>query len=124
VLYGTSATDLRFTASSTSLTGEHTVFLPGLQANTKHYYVLTSGEDAADSITITPTYWFRTQPAVGTPGPYRLWAIGDAGTGSYSQTAVRDAYLAYSSVEDTHVFLALGDNAYDTGRAPAPTTCA
>jgi hypothetical protein len=53
-----------------------------------------------------------------------MWAIGDAGTGTAQQTAVRDAYLAASSIEATNLWAVLGDNAYNVRPAPCPCACA
>jgi len=47
--------------------------------------------------------------------PTRIWAIGDSGTGSLWQRAVRDAYTAFARGRPTDVWLMLGDNAYGAG---------
>ena len=46
-----------------------------------------------------------------------FWAygLGDAGTGTTSQTAVRDAYYTFTGTTHTDLWLQLGDNAYNAG---------
>ena len=63
----------------------------------------------------TPWHWFRTSPQPGTRGQYRVWAIGDSGTGNDDQAAVRNAYLKHASVKNTDLWLLLGDLAYYAG---------
>jgi acid phosphatase type 7 len=56
-----------------------------------------------------------TAPAPGTAKPTRVWVLGDPGTGSSAQTAVRDAYYNFTGSRYTDLWLMLGDNAYSSG---------
>ncbi len=55
---------------------------------------------------------FRTAPE-GVEGPVTFLAIGDFGNGSPEAQAVHDAMLPY--VDEAHLFLTMGDNAYGDG---------
>jgi predicted phosphodiesterase len=50
-----------------------------------------------------------------TAKPTRVWVLGDAGTWSDPQLAVRNAYYAFSTNRHTDLWLMLGDNAYSEG---------
>ncbi|MDQ3368320.1 MAG: metallophosphoesterase [Myxococcota bacterium] len=56
-----------------------------------------------------------TAPLPGTVKPTRVWVLGDAGTGTSQQLAVRDAYYNFTGSRHTDLWLMLGDNAYSTG---------
>ena len=113
VQYGTTPGSLTQAATDTAATTEHEVRLTGLAAETRYFYsVGSSGGVLAGNDAST---FFRTSPPNGTPRPVRIWAIGDAGTGSSVQTAVYNAYLAAAGSTYTNLWLMLGDNAYDSG---------
>jgi hypothetical protein len=61
---------------------------------------------------------FRTSPRLGTPVIGRVWVIGDSGSGTDDQRNVTRAFMHLASEEQRHadLMLALGDNAYDTGK--------
>jgi len=113
VLYGTSQGSLTSSVQDGSSTTEHEIRLTGLTADQRYYYAIGTttsileGDDAAHS--------FVTSPTPGTPKPARLWVIGDAGTGSSGQAAVRDAFTSFSASRPADVWLMLGDNAYNAG---------
>jgi hypothetical protein len=113
VQFGTSQTQLTSTVNDTAVGTEHVVKLTGLNAETQYYYnvgssttVLTGGD--------ANTY-FKTGPVTGSVRPSRIWVIGDAGTGTSSQTAVYNAYLNHTGSTYTNLWLMLGDNVYDSG---------
>jgi 3',5'-cyclic AMP phosphodiesterase CpdA len=56
-----------------------------------------------------------TSPPNGTPGPDADLGLGDAGTRTASQRAVRDAFYSANAGRHTDLWLMLGDNAYETG---------
>lgn len=95
---------------------EHVVNVTGLVPSTTYYYSVgtaietLAGGDAA--------HVFRTHPVAGSPGPSRVWVIGDSGTANASARAVRDAYLSFTESRATDVWLMLGDNAYSNGTDP------
>ena len=60
-------------------------------------------------------HFFFTAPPVGTEQAIRIWALGDSGTANANAAAVRNAYLSFTGSQYTHVWLMLGDNAYNDG---------
>lgn len=113
VRFGTTPDALTHAVHSAALTTEHQVALTGLKPDTLYHYAVGSSEamptggDAA--------HHFITSPPAGIARPTRIWVIGDAGTGTAQQRAVRDAYLRFNGGGPTHLWLQLGDNAYDRG---------
>ncbi len=93
---------------------EHEVRIPALQPDTRYFYAVGTPEQI---LTNGPDCFFVTAPVAARPT--RVWVIGDAGTGSSYQRAVRDAYADWSrnSIPERHtdLWLMLGDNAYETG---------
>ena len=92
---------------------EHEVALTGLSASTAYFYAV--GDAGGDLAGGDAGHVFYTAPVAGTPQASRFWVIGDAGTGTTGQAAVRDAYAAYAGNAYTDLVIALGDNAYDAG---------
>ncbi len=118
VSYGTDPMNLTHSALQTAQTTEHIVQLGGLQPDTKYYYAfgssshtLAGGTNAGGS-----NYWFITSPVAGTRKPTRIWALGDSGTGTANQRAVRDAYYNHTATNrPADLWMMLGDNAYNSG---------
>ncbi len=112
VSYGLAPAALTMASDDTAVTKEHEVLLTGLTPNTQYYYSVGS---------TTVTQWsgvdftFFTAPPVGTQQPVRIWVLGDPGTGTTSQTSVRNAYTTYNGTRYTNLWLMLGDNAYNDG---------
>lgn len=111
VRYGTTLGSPTQTASESTATTEHSVNLTGLTAGVRYFYdvgntstVVVSGE----------TYSFTATPT-STTAPVRVWVLGDCGTRTASQSAVRDAFYAWNGSKRADVTLLLGDNAYNTG---------
>jgi hypothetical protein len=113
VAYGTTQGALFSTAADGAVTTEHEVRVTGLLPDTRYFYSVgsttatLSGNDAS-------TY-FYTNPTPGTVRPYRIWVIGDAGTGNTQQVNVRNSYTTYNGAARTDLWLMLGDNAYNNG---------
>ncbi|TAK62779.1 DNRLRE domain-containing protein [Methylobacter sp.] len=113
VRVGTSPANLNLTFDQPASTTEHIVQVNGLNPQTKYYYSIGSTTQVisgADSNT-----YFTTAPTTGTQQPTRIWVIGDAGNGSAGQTAVYNAYRNFTGANPTHLWLQLGDNAYNSG---------
>src|SRR2546426_1375233 len=112
VRYGTSLSSLTGQTCASTSTTEHTVKLSSLSPDTQYYYSIgtSTGSIAGDS-----TYFFLTAPTTGTAKATRIWVLGDAGTASSQQRAVRDAYYTYTGSRHTDLWLMLGDNAYSDG---------
>jgi hypothetical protein len=96
------------------LTTEHEVQLTGLTPDARYYCSIGSnnatlaGDDAE--------HFFAAASKPGTEKPVRVWVIGDSGTANKKARAVRDGYLAANGNAYTHVWLMLGDNAYNDGK--------
>jgi hypothetical protein len=110
VRYGTAAGSLTQTVSVTGTRTEHEVRLTGLGANTTYFYSVGS---TATTLASGTDYFFVTAPTGAKPT--RVWVLGDPGTGSSSQTAVRNAYYSFTGTRHTDLWLMLGDNAYSVG---------
>lgn len=111
--YGLSAGALTSSVTLSESVTEHAVTLTGLAANTRYYYSV--GSSAGTLAGGNSAHSFRTLPLAGSTRATRVWVIGDAGTGFPDQSAVRDAYAAFTGSSPTHLWLQLGDNAYDAG---------
>src|ERR1051325_671304 len=113
VRYGTAVGSLTAVADNPVVSTEHEVSVTGLNADSLYYYsigtttLVLAGDD--------PTYYFVTFPTAGTPVSTRIWVIGDAGTQTADQFAVRDAYYNFTGTRHTDLWLMLGDNAYSSG---------
>ncbi len=110
VYYGTSPSDLDYSATGPADVMEHEVFLTGLRPDTTYYYSV-GGEGGASVGGTRPDQYFTTAPE--TSRPVRFWAIGDSGSANAAAAAVRDAYLDLGGRTD--FWLMLGDNAYEEG---------
>ena len=93
---------------------EHIVLLTGLQPGTRYYYQIGS---ATNQWFTSPQGLdsFVTPPLPGTQKPTQVWVLGDSGTASLGQKAVRDAYAQWSTNRVPDLWLMLGDNAYASG---------
>ena len=114
VKFGTSEGNLTTIIDSTSLLLNHEVKITGLSPATTYYYEV--GTSALALAGNQSDYHFKTNPVIGAQVPLRIWAIGDAGTGTYHQEDVRDAYINYAGQNKADIWLMLGDNAYLHGR--------
>jgi hypothetical protein len=112
VRYGTSLANLDQTAASATATTEHSVTLSDLTPNALYYYAVGN---AAGDLVNGADYFFYTPPPVGTVQPMRFWVLGDAGTGTSGQLAVRNTFYNFAGTRYTDLILLLGDNAYSNG---------
>lgn len=112
VQYGTSAGSLTSTVNESAATTEHIIDLTGLSPNTTYFYSVGS---AYDTLIGDSTTTFTTPPIAGTSVNTRVWVLGDAGTASSNQTAVRDAFYNWTGSRTPNMVLQLGDNAYNSG---------
>jgi hypothetical protein len=121
VRYGPSPAQLTslVTANAETPTTEHEVTLDGLAPDTRYFYSVGSSSSTFAS---GDEHVFFTAPPPGSPHPTRIWVIGDAGTGTANQRAVRDTYYAFAQGFYTDVMLMLGDNVYETGTDDEYTT--
>lgn len=96
-----------------TLRTDHAVTLTGLSAETLYHYRVGDAAGPLPGQSGTPT--FRTLPAVGAVRPLRAWVLGDAGTGTAAQLAVRDRFVTFAANRPADAILMLGDNAYLSG---------
>ena len=108
-------------------TREHVATLTNLVPATRYYYAI--GESNGDFVGDDADHYFQTSPIPGSPKKSRIWIIGDSGTseafahgnssdgsvGYIKSAALYQAYLAMSTGVHTDIWLALGDNAYNSG---------
>jgi acid phosphatase type 7 len=110
---GASPATLTQTFDNPAVTTEHEVLLTGLTPDTLYYYSL--GSTATNLAGGNTNYYFITSPPAGAPAPIRVWVLGDPGTRTASQRAVRDAFYQANQGRYTDLWLMLGDNAYQSG---------
>jgi hypothetical protein len=119
VKYGTQRDQLTSTARAAGISTEHIVQLSGLKPATKYFYRVGSGVErpggGEDGPAGNPIGTFTTPPVAGPAQPTRVWVLGDPGTKSATQIAVRDAYTKFAGSRSADLWLMLGDNAYPDG---------
>lgn len=76
---------------------------------------LTPDADCRYAIDGAGEHTFHTPPPAGPARPFRLWVLGDPGTGDDRARSVRDAYLDFTRDHRADLCLLLGDNAYPDG---------
>ncbi|OYW76022.1 MAG: hypothetical protein B7Z37_10790 [Verrucomicrobia bacterium 12-59-8] len=113
VKYGASVTTLTNTVDESAAVTDHEVTLTGLSPNTTYFYSVGSAYDTLAGGDTAHT--FTTPPVAGSTPNTRIWVLGDAGTGTSSQTSVRDAFYTWTGSRDPNLVLELGDNAYNSG---------
>jgi hypothetical protein len=113
VQLGGSPGALTMTFDDPLVTTEHEVTLTGLTPDTQYFYAV--GSTNATLAGGNTNFYFITSPPNGTPAPTRIWVLGDAGTRTSSQRAVRDAFSSANGGRHTDLWLMLGDNAYENG---------
>jgi autotransporter-associated beta strand protein len=111
VRFGTSPAALTRVATETTSAANHFVQVSNLAPNTKYFYSI--GDVNGPAAGGDSNHYFITSPAA--PKPVRAWVIGDSGTATSVQLAVRDAYKSFTGTNRTDIWLMLGDNAYDSG---------
>ena len=90
----------------------HEVELTGLTPDTRYYYSVGTGDTA---LATGAEYYFETAPPTGPAAPFRMWIVGDSGTGGIQQAAVRDAMVRYVGADRPDIYLHMGDMAYSRG---------
>lgn len=109
---GIAANHLATTHEDATSTTEHEIKIDGLQPDTKYYYQIGS---QTSLYATSDQHYFRTAPATGSHKAFRTWFLGDPGTRSYRQHAVRDGFLTYANSTSPDLMMLLGDNAYNDG---------
>lgn len=114
VCYGASPDALSMRAGSASTSGQHAVRVTGLSAGTRYYYA-AGHASCPPPLAGNPADYFETSPEPGSDERFRVWVVGDSGTGSTRQRAVRDSMLAETAADPVDLFLHVGDMAYADG---------
>jgi phage baseplate assembly protein gpV len=114
--YGDGPGNLTSQVVNNTPTTEHEVTLTGLAAGTVYFYQVS--DDLSVLMPAANDLYFKTYPALGTEEKLTAWILGDCGTGTNNQRAVRDAYASYIGQNHTDMMLFLGDNAYNDGTDP------
>jgi acid phosphatase type 7 len=113
VNFGPAVNNLNSSVSEATATTEHIVTIANLLPDSIYYYsVGTSNVTLAGN---DPSYFFATSPRSGSAVPTRIWVLGDAGTQTAAQYAVRDGFYSYTGTRLPDLWLMLGDNAYNNG---------
>ncbi len=112
VIYGTDLLAQTNTVLLNDNTTDHEVEITGLIPDTKYYYSIGN---ATNLIATGSDQFFYTHTPIGVEREYNFWVLGDCGTASNDQRAVRDAFLQYNNGKRIDGILLLGDNAYDFG---------
>jgi len=113
VSFGTNLMNLEFLAVDSTLTTEHKIKATNLNPSSKYFYSIGTSSDVLAGG--NSNYFFVTSPPAGFAKPTRVWVIGDAGSVTPQQIAVRDAYENNAGTRPADLWLMLGDNAYETG---------
>jgi PKD repeat protein len=113
VLCGSSPGSLVLCGQDPAVVLDHEIELSSLADDTTYFYAVGSSAEilAGDDA----DHRFITAPLIGVSRPTRVWILGDSGKGDQNAMDVRDAYYAYAGGVPTHLWLMLGDNAYDEG---------
>jgi hypothetical protein len=114
VCYGTGVGSLAMSAGPGTSQLDHDVAISGLTPATRYYYAAATASCSA-ATTGNAQDFFVTSPTPGSTAPFRLWIVGDSGTGDASENAVRDAMLGYTGTHAPDVMLHMGDIAYTSG---------
>lgn len=112
VIYGTDPLAQTNTVLLNTSTTDHEVEITGLSPDTKYYYSIGN---ANNLISTGSNQFFYTHPVIGVEKEYNFWVLGDCGTATNDQRAVRDAFLQYNNGKRVDGIILLGDNAYDFG---------
>lgn len=92
----------------------------GLSPSTKYFYNVGTVTDGGQGVG-SPDYFFVTEPTVGSATSFRVWLLGDSGTGSIAQQRVRDAMLAETGGTPPNLILHARDIAYQDGNNHSPS---
>jgi MYXO-CTERM domain-containing protein len=91
---------------------QHEVVLSGLEPNTRYRYRVVGPTGALSK---KDSYTFKTAPVTGARDPFRMWVVGDSGTGGDAQYRVKDAMKQVVGKDLPDLYLHVGDMAYGSG---------
>ena len=110
--YGSTQNALNLSKSDDSPKTEHIITIDNLKPDTKYFYSVASGNTILQT---SVDNFFVTSPPVGSEKKVTIWALGDMGMGTESQTKVYQQYLKHTNRKHTNLWLLMGDNAYAQG---------
>ena len=110
--FGLTQNSLNLSKTDDSPKTEHIIMIDNLKPDTKYFYGVWSGNTLLQA---SIDNFFVTSPPVGTEKKVTIWALGDMGMGTESQTKVYQQYLKYTDRKHTNLWLLMGDNAYAQG---------
>ena len=128
VQYGTSEGILNQTETGAVIPGsnanvkDHFVTITGLNPGATYFYNVGTVTGNVVQGGGTLNHYFVTAPAVGSATPFTAWILGDSGTASADQVAVRDAMLNEPGANPPDVVLHAGDIVYESGTDAEFTT--
>ncbi len=111
--YGLTQNSLSSSKSDDSPKTEHIITIDNLKSDTKYFYAVVAGNTVLQA---SVDNFFVTSPPVGSEKKVTMWALGDMGMGTESQTKVYQQYLKYTNRKHTNLWLLMGDNAYAQGK--------
>ncbi|MFK7806417.1 MAG: purple acid phosphatase family protein, partial [Saprospiraceae bacterium] len=116
VWYGSSPTNLSQNVQNAIPAEDHLVTINGLNNASTYYYAV--GDENGPLAGGNESFYFKTNPAIGSNTPFLAWVQGDAGVGTQTQRDTRDGFLTHlgGSPNDIDLMLMLGDNAYSDGK--------
>jgi len=113
VCYGTAPNALTERVVASTSGSQHEARLTGLNVLTEYFYAATDGSGCPASAAATDH--FTTAPEPGSDTAFRIWVVGDSGTGGSRQAEVRDAMLGWVGAQPPDIYLHVGDMAYSDG---------
>lgn len=113
VCYGTTPNALTERVVASTSGSQHEARLTRLNVLTEYFYAATDGSGCPAAAAATDH--FTTAPEVGSDTAFRVWVVGDSGTGGSRQAEVRDAMLGWVGAQPPDIYLHVGDMAYADG---------
>ncbi|QMW01287.1 metallophosphoesterase [Spirosoma foliorum] len=112
VWFGSTTNQLTKDVRETQPTLEHVLTITGLRPTTRYAYAIGYDDTQLAS---GPDYYVKTALPAGDKRPFRMWVLGDFGSGNANQADVYQAYKNATANYPADLWLWLGDNAYSFG---------
>lgn len=111
--YGTDLNQINQTVYSDSLEKDHVLELKELSPSTTYYYKVYG-----DNLLAGGDEWhhFTTAPIFGSRTHFSAWILGDFGSATQDQIAIKRSFLDYAAQKPVDFWMWLGDNTYTTGK--------
>lgn len=112
IQYGTNANNLSNEYRNDSLTTRHEARIGRLTPGTTYHYEIDGISTFLNRVT---QQFVKTAPSIGIDTTTNIWVTGDFGNGLPTQHLVYADYLLKNGLQETDLWMWLGDNAYDQG---------